>query len=133
MRLFPKRLRFVTALVVLSWSFVLHVTPAAAALASSQLSGTTAVSSERDADMLAVQRALENRVVAQKLTDYGASPDQVRARLHTMSDSELHTLASATRGLPSGGDAVGPLISILVVVLLVILILKLMNREIVVR
>jgi hypothetical protein len=50
-----------------------------------------------------------------------------------MSDEELHTLASASRGLPSGGDGVGVLISLLIVVLLIILILKLLNKEIVVR
>jgi len=133
MRLFPKRLRFVTALVVLGWSFVLHVSPAAAALTASQLSGTTAITSQRDADVLAVQRALENRLVAQKLEDYGVAPAEVEARLASMSDEELHTLASATKGLPSGGDSVGLLISLLIVVLLVIVILKLMNKEIVVR
>lgn len=133
MRLFPKRLRFLTALVVLSWSFVVHVSPAAAALTDSQLTGTTAIASERDADLLAVQRALENRLVAQKLADYGVEPAQVEARLASMSDQELHTLASATKGLPSGGDSVGLLVSLLIVVLLVILIMKLLNKEIVVR
>jgi len=118
---------------VLSWMFVLHVTPAAAGLASSRLSGTTAIASQRDADMLAVQRALENRVVAQKLADYGVQTEEVQVRLASMSDEELHTLASATKGLPSGGDGVGALISILIIVLLIILILKLLNKEIVVR
>lgn len=133
MRLFPKRLRLITALVVVSWFSLLHVTPAAAALASSRLSGTTEIASQRDADMIAVQRALENKLVAQKLADYGVSTDQVQVRMVSMSDQELHTLASASKGLPSGGDGVGLLISLLIVVLLVILILKLLNKEIVVR
>lgn len=133
MRLFPKPLRFVTALVVLSWSFVLHVTPAAAALTDSQLTGATAIASERDADLLAVQRALENRLVAQKLADYGVVPQEAEARLAMMSDEDLHTLASATKGLPSGGDSLGLVVSLLIIVLLVILILKLLNKEVVVR
>ena len=42
-------------------------------------------------------------------------------------------VASASRALPSGGDSAGALIGLLVVVILVILILKLMNREVIVR
>jgi len=133
MSVFPKRLRCITALVVLSWMFVLHVTPAAAGLASSRLSGATAITSQRDADMIAVQRALEHRLVAQKLADYGVTTDEVQVRLASMSDDELHTLASASKGLPSGGDGIGVLISLLIVVLLVILILKLLNKEIIVK
>ncbi len=133
MRLFPKRLRFITALVVVSWFSLLHAAPAAAGLASSRLSGTTAIASPRDADMIAVQRALENKLVVQKLADYGVTPDQVQVRMASMSDQDLHTLASASKGLPSGGDGVGLLISLLIVVLLVILIMKLLNKEIVVR
>ena len=133
MRLFPKRLRFMTALVVATYWCVLHVTPAAAAVTASRLTGTTAITSARDADMLAVQRALENRLVAQKLEDYGVTPAEVEVRLASMSDAELHTLASASRGLPSGGDSLGVLVTVLLIILLVILILKLMNRDIVVR
>src|SRR5437762_11295528 len=111
----------------------MHGAPAAAALVASRASGITTIASARDADMVAVQRALENRLVAQKLRDYGVTPEQVRTRLANMSDRDLHTLASASKGLPSGGDALGVIVTILVIVLLVILILKLMNKEVVVR
>ena len=87
----------------------------------------------RDADLLVVGRALEHRVVEQKLLDYGVTPDEVQARLATMSDEDLHTLATASAGLPSGGDGLGALVTILIIVLLVTVILKLMNKEIVVK
>src|SRR5687767_11357118 len=123
---FPRWLRFLTAtLVVLYWS-ALQVSPVAAALAPSRVTGTTAVTCARDADMITVQRALENKIVAQKLRDYGMAPDEAQLRLASMSDKDLHTLASATKGLPTGGDATGAIIGVLLVVLLVILILKLM-------
>lgn len=130
---FPSRLRLVVALLMATYLCVLNVTPAAAGLAASRLTGHTTIDSPRAADLAAVQRALEHRVVAQKLRDYGVTPDQVQLRLASASDQELHQLASATRGLPSGGDGVGTLISLLIVVLLVVLILKLLNKEIVVR
>src|SRR5689334_14146419 len=113
MRFFPRPLRFWTALLLLLYWTTLNVPPAAAGLVPSQPSGSTAITSARDADVLIVQRALEHRVVAQKLRDYGVQPEQVKARLASMSDQDLHTLASASKGLPSGGDdAIGFLIGI---------------------
>ncbi|TMQ71382.1 MAG: hypothetical protein E6K80_05695 [Candidatus Eisenbacteria bacterium] len=134
MRSFPRTLRFWTALFMACWWSVLHVAPAAAGLAPSRLSGQTAIASSRDADLLIVQRALEHKLVAQKLRDYGVSPAEAQLKAASLSDQDLHTLATASKGLPSGGDdALGVLITLLIIILLVILILKLMNRQIVVR
>lgn len=133
MKTFPLRLRFWTALVVTLTMGALDVAPAAAGLVPSSLSGVTTIASPRDADLLVAQRALENKVVAQKLKDYGVSPADAQSRLASMSDQDLHTLASASNGLPSGGDATGAVIGILVVVILVIVILKLTHRQVVVR
>ena len=133
MRCFPRPLRFWTAMLVLGCGSVLHAVPVAAGLAPSRTNSATAIAATRDADLIVVQRTLEHRLVAQKLRDYGVSPDDVRQRLARASDEELHTLASAARGLPSGGDGLGTVVALLVIVILVIVILKLMNKEIVVR
>ena len=133
MKSFPRRLRFWTGMLVVLSMSALDFSPALAALAPSQTTGVTAISSARDADMLVAQRAFENKIVAQKLRDYGVTPDEAQVRLANMSDEDLHTLASATKGLPSGGDSAGALIGVLVVVILVIVILRLMNREVIVR
>ena len=129
---FARRFRFWTSLLSILACFA-GVAPARAGLAPSQPSGETSIVTPRDADLIAVRRALEEKVVAQKLRDYGVRPEEVRQRLANLSDQDLHRLATATKGLPSGGDGVGALIGILIVVLLVILILKLLNKEIVVR
>src|SRR5438128_4950594 len=114
MRSFPRTLRFWTALLMLVYWGAMHVAPAAAGLVPSRTSGQTSVASTRDADMLIVQRALEHKLVAQKLEDYGVAPENVKTRLASMSDQDLHTLASASKGLPSGGDdALGALIAVL--------------------
>lgn len=131
--MFPRKLRFWTALVVVLYMGALDIAPAAAGLAPSSLSGSTSITSARDADLLVAQRALENKVVAQKLRDYGVSPADAQLRLASMSDQDLHTLASASKGLPSGGDATGAIIGVLIVVILVIVVLKLMNRQVVVK
>ena len=133
MRGFPRTLRFWTALFMLTYWGAMHVAPAAASLAPSRTSGVTTIGSTRDADLLVVERALEHKLVAQKLRDYGVQPTEVKARLAMMSDQDLHTLASASKGLPSGGDGLGALIAVLIVILLVIVILKLMNKQVIVR
>ncbi len=134
MRSFPRALRFWTALLLACWWSVLHVAPAAAALAPSRVSGETAITSSRDADLLVVQRALEHKLVAQKLRDYGVTPEAAQLRVAAMSDQDLHALATASKGLPSGGDdAIGALVTILIIILLVIVILKLVNKQIVVK
>jgi hypothetical protein len=133
MTTFPKRLKFWTALLVVLCMSSLDIGPAAAGLASSTRTGATTVASVRDADLLVAQRVLENKVVAQKLHDYGVTPAEAQLKLASMSDQDLHRLATASKGLPSGGDATGAVIGILIVVILVILILRLTNKEVVVK
>ena len=133
MHLFPRRLRLWTALLVVLSMCALDIGPLAAGLAPSRASGTTTIASARDAEMLMAQRALENKVVAQKLRDYGVAPADAQLRLASMSDDDLHTLATASKGLPSGGDATGAVIGVLLVVVLVIVILKLVNKDVVVK
>ncbi|MEO5618467.1 MAG: PA2779 family protein [Candidatus Eisenbacteria bacterium] len=133
MRTSRRPAHFWTALLLLVSMGALDFAPAIAGLAPSRASGTTAIGSTRDADMLLAQRALENKVVGQKLRDYGVAPADAQARLASMSDADLHTLATAAKGLPSGGDATGAVIGVLVVVILVIVILRLMHRDVVLR
>lgn len=134
MKLIPKKLRFWTAFALVLLMSVHNISPVAAALAPSRASGTTTIASVRDADMLLAQRTLENKIVAQKLRDYGVTAEDAQLRLASMSDQDLHTLASASDGLPSGADGTtGAIIGVLVVVILVIVILRLMNRKVIVR
>jgi hypothetical protein len=133
MSVFSGKLRLWSALVALLAIAAIDARPAMAGLAPSRTSGSTSISSERDADMVMAQRALEHKIVTQKLRDYGVQPEDVKLRLATMSDEDLHTLASAAKGLPSGGDGTGALIGILIVVVLVIVILKLLNHDVVVK
>lgn len=133
MRTFPARLRFATALLMVTYFGVLYAAPVAAGLVPSRRSESTTISCVRDADMLVIQRALENKIVAQKLRDYGVAPGDVRIRVANASDQDVHTLATASKGLPSGGDGADALITLLIIVLLVILILKLLDKHVIVR
>ena len=86
-------------------------------------------------DMAKVQAFLENKVVVQKLVDYGVSPAEAMAKVQTMSAQDLHRLAALTDRAAVGADGgvLWFLISLAILVILVIVIMKLMNKEIVVR
>jgi hypothetical protein len=85
-------------------------------------------------DMAKVQAFLENKVVVQKLIDYGVSPAEAMAKVEAMGAQDLHRLASLTDRAAAGtSDALGFLIALAILVILIIVIFKLMNKEIVVR
>jgi hypothetical protein len=85
-------------------------------------------------DMAKVQAFLENKVVVQKLVDYGVSPAEAMAKVKAMSAQDLHRLASLTDRAAAGTDsAIGFLIALAILIILVIVILKLMNKEVIVR
>ena len=88
----------------------------------------------RAEDLSKVQSFLENKVVVQKLIDYGVSPEEAKAKVQAMDAKELHRLASLTERVAAGADdALGIIIAILIIVILVIVILKLSNKEVVIR
>lgn len=86
------------------------------------------------ADLAKVQAMLESKVVLQKLADYGVSADEAMSKVKQMSETDLHRLASLTDKVAAGGDdGIGILISIAILAILVIVILKLLDKEIIVR
>ncbi len=102
-----------------------------AALVESRLAEPS-VSAERDGQIETIRQALETEIVSQRLADYGLSGEEIEAKLHTLSDEQLHQLASLSEDLAAGG-VLGAVIAVLVIVLLVIVILKISDRQIVVR
>jgi hypothetical protein len=119
--------------VLLAFSvFSIAPPPAHAALIESQLSAGHVVS-QRVVDLEAVRQALEHEVVAQRLIDYGFSQQEVQLKLQTMTDAQLHQLASAADTLAEGGDGLGVVVTLLVIILLVIVILKLTDKQIIVK
>jgi hypothetical protein len=102
-----------------------------AALLESRLSDGH-VASERLQQVESIRMALEKEVVAQRLADYGFSTEEIMAKLPTMSDEQLHQLASLSDSLGEGG-VLGTIIGILLIVLLVVIILKVTDRQIVIR
>jgi len=85
-------------------------------------------------DMAKVQALLENKIIVQKLVDYGVSPAEAMAKVEAMSAQDLHRLASLTdRAAAGADDALGILIGIAILIILIIVIMKLMNKEVIIR
>lgn len=88
----------------------------------------------RGADLEKVQAFLEKKIVLQKLADFGLSAEEAMGKVRSMSDRDLHRLASLTdRAAAGADDALGFLIGVAILIILIIVILKLMNKEIIVR
>lgn len=84
-------------------------------------------------DLSKVASLLERKVVAQRLADYGLTPDRAMAKVAAMSDADLSRLASLADRAPEGGSIAGDLILVALVVLLVVVILRVADKEIVIR
>lgn len=91
-----------------------------------------AAEGSRQADISKVQAALESKVVSQRLADLGLNPDEVKAKVATFSNEDLHTLASNVDQLNGGGDGLGVIIALLVIVLLVVIILEVSGHKVII-
>lgn len=83
-------------------------------------------------DMATVQKALEHKLVKERLRDLGFAEEEIAARLDQLSDQELHSFASQLDSLHPAGNGFGIIIAVLIIVLLVMLILKLWDKRIVI-
>ena len=120
------------ALMMAGWMGVLGSIRgvAEAGVIASQGTGTAEI---RQVEIAKVQSFLERKVVQQKLVDYGVSPEEAIAKIRSMSDGDLHRLASLTDRVAAGTDSLGFLIGVAFLIILIIVILKLMNKEVIVR
>ena len=84
-------------------------------------------------DLASIQKFLENKVVVQKLIDYGVSPEEAMEKARAMSSQELHQLAKLTDRAAEGTSGVGFLIGVAVLIILIIVIIKLLNKEVIIR
>ena len=73
-----------------------------------------------------VSAFLSKEKVIQVMTQQGINPEEVRSRLANLSDQEVMKISEQIENLPAGGNALGFVIGVLVVVLLILLIMKMM-------
>ncbi len=88
---------------------------------------------DRSADLATVQKALEQKMVRERLANLGFTPDEVNARLNQLSDQQLHKVAQNLDSLNTGGDGVGIVIGILIIAILVVVLLHLTGHRVIVK
>ncbi len=107
--------------------------PAVAGLIPSIPSSIEMVGKSKEAEIEKVQKVLEMQIVADKLQAFGLSAEEVKAKLHSMSDEQLQLMAQASDRVLAGGDGAGFVIAVLVIIILVIVILKLLDKRIIIK
>jgi len=121
------------ALSMAAYLVLLMGFPAVAGLIPSIPSSIEMVGKSKEAEIEKVQKVLEMQIVADKLQAYGLSAEEVKAKLHSMSDEQLQLMAQASDRVLAGGDGAGFVIAVLVIIILVIIILKLLDKRIIIK
>lgn len=120
----------ILATVVTFYMIGLTASPAWAAMVPSRGSSDTALAAQ---EIENIQLALENKLVREKLSAYGLSAEEVKAKLSSMTPAQIHMLSQASDDVLAGGDGVGAVIGVLIIIILVIIILKLLNHDIIIK
>ena len=127
------RIPAIALLVALMMVFFV-TSPAIAAMVQSHICSQQADHERMQSkDLETIQRALENKLVQEKLSAYGLTQEEIKAKLQSMTDQQRHLLAQASEKVLAGGNGIGAVIGLLIIVLLVIIILKLFNKQIIIK
>lgn len=112
-RRFAKPVSYAVAAGMLAMS--LHVPAARAALV-----GTEAVvqASQAQQERDRLNAALDRKEVKDRLVALGVDPAQVQARVDALTDDEAQRLAKQMDEMPAGGDAIGWLVFIFVLLII---------------
>ena len=112
--------------------FIIGIAPRVdAALAQSEIVALSQV--DRQADLGKIQKVLETKMIKERLVQYGMTQEEVNTRLSQLSDQQLHKFSLQIDDLKVGGDGLGIVIALLVIVLLVVLIIQLTGHKVVVQ
>jgi hypothetical protein len=88
---------------------------------------------DRAADLARLRAYLEQKVVAQRLADWGVAPHDVSTRVAQMSDAQIHQTVEQLDSVQPGGDSgLGLIIALLVISILVVVLLQLTGHRVVI-
>jgi Family of unknown function (DUF6627) len=112
------------------WTLVVTILPIASipqegmAMLAPATSATSETGSDsRAEDLQKVQRVLENKLVQQRLEDFGLTPEEINAKLAGLSDAQLHQMASQLDALMPGGQISFLLTIVLILVIIILLVI----------
>ena len=133
MKTFKNRNYNLTIIVLVLMTFtplsLISASTQAATIDSKMIAPEEYGSTLREIDEVKIKRALENKIVAEKLLGHGLTKEEVINKMEHMSDEQVHQIASLSDKIPAGGDSgLAIIVTILVIVALVLVILYLYKR-----
>jgi len=88
---------------------------------------------ERSYDLGEIQKFLETKMVRERLGQLGFAPEEIREKLSTLNEAQIHQLALHLDELKIGGDAGEVVIIFLLVGILVVLLIYATGHKIVIQ
>lgn len=123
-------MRYVALYLVFAMSIIAITPRVEAGMVPSQLIQTATF--DRNADIERIQKVLEMKVIKDRLESFGYTPNEIRQRLDSLTDHQIHQLAQQIDELRVGGDGLGVVVTLLVIVILVLVILHLTGHKVIV-
>lgn len=113
--------------------FVIGITPRAfAGFSPSEVINLSPA--ERTSDLQRIQKFLEMKMVRERLKELGFTPEEIQARLHQLSDPQVHQLAMQIDNLKvAGDDFLGVVIALLVIAILVVILIWLLGHKVIIK
>jgi hypothetical protein len=88
---------------------------------------------DRAADMETIQKAIEIKMVKERLQKLGFTQEEINNRLSQLSDQQIHKVAVQLDQLKVGGDGLGIVIAILIIAILVVVLIMLTGHRVIVK
>ncbi len=118
---YVKRRTVYVVIALMALFFIAGTAQAMFVPAASKIQSTPLV--DRAADLAKIQKALESKVLQQRLMDYGVSPANALEKINGLSDKEVHQLAANIDALQAGGMRDSDFIIILLLILLIVILI----------
>lgn len=123
-------IRYIALYLVFTMFIIAIIPRVEAGMVPSEIIRTALI--DRTADIERIQRFLEMKVVKDRLESFGYTPEEIRQRLDSLTDHQIHQLAQQIDELRVGGDGLGVVLALLVIVILVLVILHLTGHKVIV-
>jgi hypothetical protein len=113
--------------------FVIGITPKVyAGFSPSEIVGVPQM--DRVTDQGKIQKAIETKMISERLKQIGLTPDEVQLRLSQLGDQQIHQLAQHLDQLKVGGDGGWVLLGLVIVAAAIaVLVIYLSGHQVVIK
>lgn len=88
---------------------------------------------DRAVDMETIQKAIETKMVKERLQKLGFTQEEINSRLSQLSDQQIHKVALQLDDLKVGSDGLGIIVALLVIAILVVVLIMLTGHRVIVK